>query len=155
MVSDEIIYSDDFTRVVSYQSRQFTLGDISLAAINGLQWNAVPSAVGTAAALAVPPAALLWLLGLSPIWALLVPPIPALVIYLRGAKERRGGLSEREKRQLRRNARRQPKHLLGMARDTEATSFRWHITLYEPAPASQPTATRYPQTTQATGSLPS
>ena len=43
---DQVIYSDDYTRLFTYQSRQFTAGDLSLKAINGVQWNAaLPAAV--------------------------------------------------------------------------------------------------------------
>ena len=43
---DQVIYSDDYTRLFTYQSRQFTAGDLSLRAINGVQWNAaLPAAV--------------------------------------------------------------------------------------------------------------
>ena len=45
---EDLIYSDDFTRVIVYQSRQFTLGDLSQAAINGLQWDALPAALRAA-----------------------------------------------------------------------------------------------------------
>ena len=47
---DHVIYSDDYTRLFTYQSRQFTAGDLSLKAINGVQWNAAVPAAATATA---------------------------------------------------------------------------------------------------------
>ena len=32
---DQVIYSDDYTRLFTYQSRQFTAGDLSLTRIRG------------------------------------------------------------------------------------------------------------------------
>lgn len=131
---DELIYSDDYTRVVDYQSRQFTVGDLSLAAINGVQWNAVPPALTAAATWTAPTVVLLLLVGLSPWFAALVFPAPLIVVYTRTAKERIHGLTEREKRRLRRNFRtRQPTELLGLAADTEPKEFAWSVITYTPA----------------------
>lgn len=139
MDNDEVIYSDNYTRVVVYQSRSFTIGDISLAVIGGIQWNAALPALVRSLLIASPFAVLLPLLGHSLLWALwaiLIPPVPAAVIYWRLAKERQGGLSEPQRRKLRRNHRSQPRHLLGLAQDTEPTSFNWQLILFEP-PVSQ------------------
>lgn len=131
---EDVIYSDDYTRVVVYQSRQFTLGDLSLAAINGLQWDALPRAIGAAFAASIPTGALLLILGFNPWFAALVFPVPLLTVYTRMAKERVGGLTEREKRKLRVNFRsRQPRELLGLSSNTEPTSFTWSVILYTPA----------------------
>ena len=45
---DQVIYSDDYTKLFTYQSRQFTAGDLSLKAINGVQWNAALPAAAAA-----------------------------------------------------------------------------------------------------------
>ena len=57
---DQVIYSDDYTRLFTYQSRQFTAGDLSLRAINGVQWNAAFPAAVIAAAVTAVTAAGLW-----------------------------------------------------------------------------------------------
>ena len=54
---DQVIYSDDYTRLFTYQSRQFTAGDLSLKAINGVQWNAAVPAVVIAVSVTVATAA--------------------------------------------------------------------------------------------------
>ncbi len=136
MDSDEVIYSDNYTRVVVYQSRSFTIGDISLAVIDGIQWNAALPALVRSLLIASPFAVVFPLLGdnlLWALWAILIPPVPAAVIYWRLAKERQGGLSEPQRRKLRRNHRSQPRHLLGLAQDTEPTSFNWQLILFEPS----------------------
>lgn len=130
---EDLIYSDDFTRVIVYQSRQFTLGDLSLAAINGLQWDALPAALRAAAKWTAPAVAVLLMVGLSPWLAVVVFPVPLVIVYTRTAKERVGGLTEIEKRRLRRNFRsRQPRVLLGLARDTEPREFAWSVITYTP-----------------------
>ena len=97
---DQVIYSDDYTRLFTYQSRQFTAGDLSLKAINGVQWNAALPAAVIAAAVTVVTAAGLWVVGFSPWWSVLLFPVPALVVYVRMAKDRAGGLTESEKLRL-------------------------------------------------------
>ncbi len=139
MDSDEVIYSDNYTRVIAYQQKSFTIGDISLAFIGGIQWNAVLPAVGRSLIVALPFAVILPLIGhniLWAFWAILIPPGPAAFLYWRLAKERQGGLSEPQRRRLRRNHRNQPRHLLGLADNTEPTTFHWQLILFEP-PAPQ------------------
>ena len=139
MDSDEVIYSDNYTRVVAYQQKSFTVGDISLAFIGGIQWNAVLPALGRSLVIAAPFAVILPLAAhraLWALWAILVPPGPAVYFYWRLAKERQGGLSEPQRRRLRRNHRSQPRHLLGLSENTDPTSFHWHLILFEP-PESQ------------------
>ena len=134
--TEPVIYSDDYTRLFTYQSRQFTIGDLSLRSINGVQWNAAVPAGGIAAASTVVAAAGLWVLGLSPWWSLLVLPVPALVVYVRLAKDRTGGLTETEKRRLAWNFRyRQPRRFLGLAADREPGDFTWDVILWTPLPA--------------------
>jgi uncharacterized membrane protein len=130
---DQVIYSDDYTKLFTYQSRQFTAGDISLRAINGVQWNAaLPAAVvGGAATIII--ALMLWVLGLSPWWSALVVPVSTLAVYVRMAKDRAGGLTETEKLRLAWNYRyRQPREVLGLGEDTEPTDFAWDVILWEP-----------------------
>lgn len=130
---EPVIYSDDYTRLFTYQSRQFTIGDLSLRSINGVQWNAAGPAGAIAAASTVVAAAGLWVVGLSPWWSLLMLPVPALVVYLRLAKDRTGGLTETEKHRLVWNFRyRQPRVFLGLAADTELGDFTWDVILWDP-----------------------
>lgn len=142
--AEPVIYSDDYTRLFTYQSRQFTIGDLSLRSINGVQWNAAGPAGGIAAAGTVVAAAALWVLGLSPWLSLLVLPVPALVVYVRLAKDRTGGLTETEKRRLAWNFRyRQPRWFLGLATDTEPGDFTWDVILWTPPPASHQRSGRH------------
>jgi len=132
---------------MSYQQKSFTLGDLSLAFTGGVQWNAVLPAVIRSVLIAVPVAVVLPFIGHSLWWAclaVLVPPVPMIVIYWRLAKERQGGLSEPQRRKLRRNYRKQPRHLLGLAEDTEPTSFLWQLILFDPpdCPSSVSVASR-------------
>jgi hypothetical protein len=136
---DQVIYSDDYTRLFTYQSRQFTAGDLSLKAINGVQWNAAVPAAVIAAVLTVVSAAGLWVLGLSPWWSVLFFPVPALVVYVRMAKDRSGGLTESERHRLAWNFRyRQPREVLGLGENTEPTDFAWDVILWVPRPARRP-----------------
>lgn len=133
--TEPVIYSDDYTRLFTYQSRQFTIGDLSLRSINGVQWNAAGPAGAIAVATTVVAAVALWVVGLSPWWSLLVLPVPALVVYVRLAKDRTGGLTETEKRRLAWNFRyRQPRVFLGLAADTEPGGFTWDVILWSPPP---------------------
>ena len=135
MPDDQVIYSDDYTRLFTYQSRQFTAGDLSLKAINGVQWNAAVPAAVIAAAFTVVCAAPLWVLGLSPWWSVLLFPMPALLVYVRMAKDRSGGLTESEKHRLAWNFRyRQPREVLGLGENTEPTDFAWDVILWVPPP---------------------
>jgi len=135
---DQVIYSDDYTRLFTYQSRQFTAGDISLKAINGVQWNAALPAAVIAAAVTVVTAAGLWIVGFSPWWSALLLPVPALVVYVRMAKDRAGGLIESENLRLAWNYRySQPREVLGLAENTEPTDFAWDVIFW--VPPVQPT----------------
>lgn len=134
--TEPVIYSDDYTRLFTYQSRQFTIGDLSLRKINGVQWNAAAPAGAIAVASTLVAAAALWAVGLSPWWSLLVLPVPALVVYLRLAKDRTGGLTETEKHRLAWNFRyRQPRRFIGLAADREPHDFAWDVILWTPPPA--------------------
>jgi hypothetical protein len=134
--TEPVIYSDDYTRLFTYQSRQFTIGDLSLRSINGVQWNAAGPAGAIAVAATLVAAALLWAVGLSPWWSLLVLPIPVLVVYVRLAKDRTGGLTEAEKHRLAWNFRyRQPRVFLGLAADIEPGDFTWDVILWSLPPA--------------------
>ena len=135
---DQVIYSDDYTRLFTYQSRQFTAGDLSLRAINGVQWNAALPAAVVAVAVTVLTAIGLWVVGFSPWWSVLLLPVPALVVYVRMAKDRAGGLTESEKLRLAWNYRyRQPREVLGLAENTEPTDFAWDVIVW--IPPAQPT----------------
>jgi hypothetical protein len=130
---DQVIYSDDYTRLFTYQSRQFTAGDLSLKAINGVQWNAAVPAAATAAAVTMLTAAGLWVVGFSPWWSVLGFPVPALVVYLRMAKDRAGGLTESEKLRLAWNYRySQPREVLGLGENTEPADFAWDVIFWLP-----------------------
>ena len=130
---DQVIYSDDYTRLFTYQSRQFTAGDLSLKAINGVQWNAALPAAVIAAAVTVVTAAGLWIVGFSPWWSALLLPVPALVVYVRMAKDRAGGLIESENLRLAWNYRySQPREVLGLAENTEPTDFAWDVIFWLP-----------------------
>ena len=138
---DQVIYSDDYTRLFTYQSRQFTAGDLSLKAINGVQWNAALPAAVIAAAVTVVTAAGLWVVGFSPWWSVLLFPVPALVVYVRMAKDRAGGLTESEKLRLAWNYRySQPREVLGLAENTEPTDFAWDVIFW--LPPAQPVGDR-------------
>ena len=133
--TEPVIYSDDYTRLFTYQSRQFTIGDLSLRSINGVQWNAAGPAGAIAVASTMVAAAGLRVVGLSPWWSLLVLPVPVLVVYVRLAKDRTGGLTETEKHRLAWNFRyRQPRVFLGLAADTEPRDFTWDVILWDPPP---------------------
>ena len=135
---DQVIYSDDCTRLFTYQSRQFTAGDLSLKAINGVQWNAAFPAAVIAAAVTAVTAAGLWVVGFSPWWSVLLLPVPALVVYVRMAKDRAGGLTESEKLRLAWNYRySQPREVLGLGENTEPTDFAWDVIFW--LPPVQPT----------------
>ena len=130
---DQVIYSDDYTRLITYQSRQFTAGDISLRAINGVQWNAAVPAILIAVVGTLIATAALLLVGLSGWWALLGFPVPLLVVYVRMAKDRTGGLTEAEKLRLAFAFRyRQPRDLLGLAANTEPTEFALDVIVWTP-----------------------
>jgi hypothetical protein len=129
----EVIYSDDYTRLFTYQSRQFTAGDISLRAINGVQWNAAVPALGAAVGVTAAVLGILLLVGFSGWWAVLVFPVPLLVVYVRMAKDRSGGLTEAERQRLAWHFRyRQPREMLGLAADTEPGDFAWDVILWTP-----------------------
>ena len=134
MASDEqVIYSDDYTRLFTYQSRQFTAGDLSLKAINGVQWNAALPAAAIGVTVTVTGAIVLWVVGFSLWWSLLLFPVSALVVYVRMARDRAGGLTEAEKLRLVWNFRyRQPREVLGLAENTEPTDFAWDVILWQP-----------------------
>ncbi|MGS0684526.1 hypothetical protein ACVBEQ_05095 [Nakamurella sp. GG22] len=130
---DQVIYSDDYTRLFTYQSRQFTAGDLSLKAINGVQWNAALPAAATAVAVGVVTALGLWMAGISPWWSVLLLPAPLLVVYLRMAKDRAEGLTESEKIRLAWNFRySQPRDVLGLVENTEPTDFAWDVIFWQP-----------------------
>ena len=132
---DQVIYSDDYTKLFTYQSRQFTAGDLSLKAINGVQWNAALPAAVIAVAVTVFSAGALWSIGLSLWWAVLVPPLAAVIVYARLAKDRAGGLTESEKVRLAWNYRySQPRNVLGLAEDTEPADFAWDVIFWVPGP---------------------
>lgn len=133
--TDPVIYSDDYTRLFTYQSRQFTIGDLSLRSINGVQWNAAGPAAAIATTTTVVAAIGLWAVGLSPWWSLLVLPVPTLVVYVRLAKDRTGGLTETEKHRLAWNFRyRQPRVFVGLAADTDPGDFTWDVIFWSPPP---------------------
>ena len=135
---DQVIYSDDYTKHFTYQSRQVTAGDLSLRAINGVQWNAALPAAAIGVTVTVITAAFLWIVGFSPWWSILLLPVTALVVYVRLARERAGGLTESEKLRLAWNHRyRQPREVLGLAENTEPTDFAWDIIFW--VPPAQPT----------------
>jgi hypothetical protein len=130
---DQVIYSDDYTKLFTYQSRQFTAGDLSLKAINGVQWNAALPASTIGATVTVVSALALWVLGFSPWWSALLFPVPALVVYVRMAKERAGGLTESEKLRLAWNYRySQPGEVLGTQENTEPTDFTLDVIFWLP-----------------------
>ena len=120
-------------RLFTYQSRQFTAGDLSLKAINGVQWNAaVPAAViATASPLSALPCC-----GCSVCrrgGRCCSFPVPALVVYVRMARDRAGGLTESEKHRLAWNFRyRQPREVLGLGENTEPTDFAWDVIFWVP-----------------------
>ena len=130
---DQVIYSDDYTKLFTYQSRQFTAGDLSLKAINGVQWNTALPAVVIGAAAAVVSALALWVVGLSPWWSVLLFPVPTVVVYVRMAKDRAGGLTESEKLRLAWNYRySQPREVLGLKENTEPTDFTLDVIFWQP-----------------------
>ena len=141
---EQVIYSDDYTRLFTYQSRQFTAGDLSLKAINGVQWNAALPAAAIAAVVGVLTAVGLWVVGLSPWWSVLLLPVPLLVVYLRLAKDRAGGLTESEKFRLAWNFRySQSRDVLGLAENTEPTDVTWDVIFWvPPAPPAAGGASR-------------
>jgi len=131
---DQVIYSDDYTKLFTYQSRQFTAGDISLKAINGVQWNAAIPAAAAGVTVTTVFAVMLWVLGFSPWWSALILPVPTLIVYVRMAKDRAGGLTESEKIRLAWNYRyRQPRELLGLGENAEPTHFTWDVIFWEPS----------------------
>ena len=142
---EQVIYSDDYTRLFTYQSRQFTAGDLSLKAINGVQWNAALPSAAIAALVTVAAAVGLWIIGFSPWWSVLLFPVPTLlVVYVRMAKDRAGGLTESEKFRLAWNFRySQPREVLGMAENTEPTDFTWDIIFW--LPPARPSASGAPR----------
>ena len=130
---DQVIYSDDYTKLFTYQSRQFTAGDLSLVAINGAQWNAALPAAVIGVMVIILTATPLWVVGLSPWWSMLLFPVPTVVVYARLAKDRAGGLSELEKLRLAWNYRySQPREVLGLQENTEPTDFTLDVIFWLP-----------------------
>lgn len=131
---DGVIYADDFTRVFAYQSRQFTLGDLSLRKVGGIQWDAALPALLVGALTAGVVWVLLLPFPVSGWWALLAVVLPLLPVYARMAKERGAGLTETQKLHLRVHFRfRQPREVLGMTANTEPGEFTWDAILWQPA----------------------
>ena len=97
-----------------------------------------------AAAVTVATAIGLWVVGFSPWWSVLLFPVPALVVYVRMAKDRAGGLTESEKLRLAWNYRySQPREVLGLAENTEPTDFAWDVIFW--LPPAQPTVIGAPR----------
>ena len=140
MADQDVVYCDDYTRLITYQSRSWTMGDLSLAALGGIQWAAAGLALGAGAAAGGAAAALLAVTGL-PIWFAVFPAVVVTIAaYLRTAKERSGGLTELERLRLRLYQRyRQPTHFNGLAADAEPTDFQWDMTLWSFARPGDPT----------------
>lgn len=140
MADQDVVYCDDYTRLITYQSRSWTMGDLSLAAIGGIQWAAAGVAVVAGAAAAGAAAGMLVLVEL-PFWFAALPAVVATItVYLRTAKERTGGLTELERWRLRLHQRyRQPTHFNGLAADAEPTDFQWDMTLWSFTPPGEPT----------------
>jgi len=98
-----------------------------------MQWNAALPAVVIGTAAAVVSAMALWVVGLSPWWSVLLFPVPTLVVYVRMAKDRTGGLSELEKLRLAWNYRySQPREVLGLQENTEPTDFTLDVIFWLP-----------------------
>ena len=137
---DQVIYSDDYTKLFTYQSRQFTAGDLSLKAINGVQWNAaLPAAAVSGDGHRCLRCRRCGCSGCRRGGRCCSFPVPALVVYVRMAKDRAGGLTETEKLRLAWNYRyRQPREVLGLGENTEPTDFAWDVILWEPPPARRP-----------------
>jgi hypothetical protein len=75
----------------------------------------------------------LWVVGLSPWWSVLLFPVPTVVVYVRMAKDRAGGLSELEKLRLALNYRySQPREVLGLRENTEPTDFTLDVIFWLP-----------------------
>lgn len=127
---EETIFSDDFTRLAQFQSRSWTFGDISLAPIGGVQWDAAVPAIISGLRYAGPGVVALLVCGITPLLAVLIFPIPAAITYRRRAKERTGGLSEAEKTALKKLDKKQPEEFLGLAGDTEPTMVVWDVIVY-------------------------
>lgn len=128
----ETIYSDDFTRLALFQSRSWTFGDLSLAAVGGVQWDAAIPAVISGLKYAGPAALLLLTCGITPLLAVLAAPVPAALTYRRRAKERTGGLSEGEKAAVKKLDKKRAVEFLGLAGDTESTEVVWDVIVYTP-----------------------
>ncbi len=124
---EQDIFSDDYTRMVNYQSRSWMFGDdVSLAGMGGIQWTAAAAAAAVSAAVTVLAVLALWVGTVSVWWALLVPPAPLLWVYARLAKEVSGGLTELQRLRLQLHHRwQQPEHFNGLTADTEPTEFCW------------------------------
>jgi len=140
MADQDVVYCDDYTRLITYQSRSWTMGDLSLAAIGGIQWAGAGLAVSAGLATEAVITGLLLVTGL-PIWFAVLPAVTVtIVLYLRTAKERSSGLTELERLRLRLNQRyRQPTHFNGLAADAEPTDFQWDMTLWSFTTPGDPT----------------
>lgn len=140
MADQDVVYCDDYTRLITYQSRSWTMGDLSLAAIGGIQWAATGVAFGAGAGAGVAAVVVLGLTRL-PLWFAVLPAFVAtVVVYLRTAKERSNGLTEIERLRLRLHQRyRQPTHFNGLAADAEPTDFQWDMTLWSFTSPGDPT----------------
>lgn len=138
-MADDIIYSDDYTRLIAYQSRSWTMGDISLAVVGGIQWAAARAALVIGAGSSLLLVGVLLLVSRSPWWAVL-PTGPAMLwAYVKVAKDRSGGLTELERLRLRLHHRyRQPAWFNGLTADTEPSQFRWDVILWCPDSAVVP-----------------
>lgn len=144
----ETIYSDDYTRLVLFRSRQWTAGDVSMAWCGGLSFDIAIAALRSSV---IPAAVLLVVLLLAggswPLLMALLGPIVYVISYswqahrdpdrtpLNGAKAGNAalrGIGPTKRRRLRRAYRAQPKNLLGFGHNLEPTEIHWQVILFSP-----------------------
>lgn len=146
--SGEVLYSDDYTRLVQFRSRQWTFSDLSLRAIGGLSWEAAAEAVRPALMVIAPVVVALSAVGgFWPSALFVLVPMIYAGMYLRANSRdvegdavrtiRRGqaslrGTTARQRRLLAKHFKQEPRHVLGGAADREPTEIEWSVVLYVP-----------------------
>lgn len=157
-MSSGVIFTDDYTRLVNFRSRQWTVGDVSMAWCGGLAFDIALSAGRTA--LPVLAGVFVVLLCMGGSWPLLVtllaPVVFGIAYYLQAHRDpdqaplrtaNRGqlalrGLGTGQRRALRRGFHRQPRSLLDLGHNHEPELIDWQVVLYSPDGDDQARAIR-------------
>lgn len=139
MSDQTVIFTDDYTRIANYDSRQFTLGDdFSLAGIGGVSWSAAWFAIlraGTwwAPRFVTPAVIALWIVELPAWLPVLSLPVYMIVAYSKASRDTPDVLTAAQELALRRLDNRQPTAILGLTEDLDVETVEWHTILRVPS----------------------